>query len=100
METRGIIRYWFLLGVLAVLSIFIIPLVKREASQAQTPASESNSTRAGREQTNTVQQEKIPADHYDPDDTKTYEDVITEDRAVLVRGQQFNIHFYRPRTEG
>lgn len=35
-------------------------------------------------------------DHYDPDDTKTWPDVVTEDRDVPVRGQQFNIHFYRP----
>ena len=37
-----------------------------------------------------------PTDHYDPDDTKTWSDVVTEDRDVAVRGQQFNVHFYRP----
>ncbi len=36
-----------------------------------------------------------PADHYDPDDTKTWPDVVTEDRDVAVRGQQFRVHFYR-----
>jgi fermentation-respiration switch protein FrsA (DUF1100 family) len=35
-------------------------------------------------------------DHYDPDDTKTWADVITEDRPVAVREQQFTVHFYRP----
>ena len=35
-------------------------------------------------------------DHYDPDDAKTWADVATEDRDVVVRGQQFKIHFYRP----
>jgi dienelactone hydrolase len=45
-------------------------------------------------------QEPVPPDHYDPDDAKTWADVITEDRAVPVRGQQFNVHFYRPRTDG
>ena len=45
-------------------------------------------------------QEPVPPDHYDPDDAKTWADVITEDRAVTVRGQQFNVHFYRPRTDG
>ena len=35
-------------------------------------------------------------DHYDPDDTKTWPDVVTEDRDVVVRGQQFRVHFYRP----
>ena len=39
-------------------------------------------------------------DHYDPDDTKTWADVVTEDRDVTVRGQQFNIHFYRPQRDG
>ena len=37
-----------------------------------------------------------PTDHYDPDDTKTWPDVVTEDRDVAVRGQQFRVHFYRP----
>jgi alpha-beta hydrolase superfamily lysophospholipase len=37
-----------------------------------------------------------PTDHYDPDDTKTWPDVVTEDRDVAVRGQQFRLHFYRP----
>src|ERR1043165_6562544 len=36
-----------------------------------------------------------PNDHYDPDDTKTWPDVVTEDRDVAVRGQQFRVHFYR-----
>jgi len=37
-----------------------------------------------------------PTDHYDPDDTKTWSDVVTEDRDVAVRGQQFRVHFYKP----
>src|SRR6476469_9624225 len=36
-----------------------------------------------------------PNDHYDPDDNKTWPDVVTEDRDVVVRGQQFRVHFYR-----
>jgi dienelactone hydrolase len=35
-------------------------------------------------------------DHYDPDDAKTWADVATEDRDVVVRGEQFRVHFYRP----
>jgi dienelactone hydrolase len=42
----------------------------------------------------------IPADHYDPDDLKTYADVVVEDRDVVVRGKQLTVHFYRPRAEG
>ncbi|MEN3327254.1 MAG: uncharacterized protein V7638_2061 [Acidobacteriota bacterium] len=37
-----------------------------------------------------------PTDHYDPDDTKTWSDVVTEDRNIAVRGQQFLVHFYKP----
>ena len=37
-----------------------------------------------------------PTDHYDPDDAKTWADVVTEDRDVTVRGQQFRVHFYQP----
>jgi len=42
----------------------------------------------------------IPADHYDPDDTKTYTDVVAENREVVVRNRQFTVHFYRPRAQG
>ena len=42
----------------------------------------------------------IPADHYDPDDAKTYADVVFENRDVVVRRKQFTVHFYRPRSEG
>jgi dienelactone hydrolase len=45
-------------------------------------------------------QEPVPPDHYDPDDAKTWADVIAEDRDVTVRGQQFNVHFYRPKADG
>ena len=40
-----------------------------------------------------------PQDHYDPDDTKTWPDVVTEDRDVVVRGQEFKVHFYRPKND-
>jgi len=44
-------------------------------------------------------QEAVPPDHYDPDDMKTWPDVVTEDRDVTVRDQQFRVHFYRPRND-
>ena len=44
-------------------------------------------------------QEAVPPDHYDPDDAKTWTDVVTEDRQVTVRGQPFKVHFYRPRED-
>jgi fermentation-respiration switch protein FrsA (DUF1100 family) len=40
-------------------------------------------------------QQPVPPDHYDPDDEKVWADVVTEDRDVTVRGQQFRVHFYR-----
>jgi alpha-beta hydrolase superfamily lysophospholipase len=66
METRRLIHRWILLGI----ALFVV--VIRVAAQ-----------------------EPVPPDHYDPDDTKTWPDVVTEDRDVTVRGQQFRIHFYR-----
>ena len=44
-------------------------------------------------------QEPVPPDHYDPDDTKTWPDVVTEDRNITIRGQQFRVHFYRPQGD-
>jgi dienelactone hydrolase len=38
-------------------------------------------------------------DHYDPDDAKTWADVATEDRNVVVRGEPFTVHFYRPQGD-
>ena len=86
METRGIIRYRSLLGTLSVVVVLICVGTRTHAS-AQTTQQP-------------VSQEQIPADHYDPDDIKTYEDVTREDRPVAVRGREFIVHFYRPRTAG
>ena len=47
-----------------------------------------------------AQQGAVPADHYDPDDAKTFADVSSEDRVVTIRGQQFTLHLYWPRTGG
>lgn len=49
--------------------------------------------------TRVAAQEGVPTDHYDPDDLKTWPDVVTEDRDVTVRGQQFKVHFYRPQSD-
>ena len=75
METRGLIHRCLLLGF-----VFLVVV---------TPA--ARVVRA---------QEPVPPDHYDPDDAKTWADVVTEDREVTVRGQQFNVHFYRPSADG
>jgi len=70
METRCLIHRWILLGVA------LLVVVTRVAAQ-----------------------EPVPTDHYDPDDIKTWPDVVTEDRDVTVRGQQFKVHFYRPQSD-
>jgi alpha-beta hydrolase superfamily lysophospholipase len=70
METRCLIHRWLLLGV----AIVVVAI-------------------------RAVAQEPVPPDHYDPDDTKSWPDVVTEDRDVAVRGQQFRVHFYRPQSE-
>jgi dienelactone hydrolase len=74
METRCLIRRWLLLGFAFL--VVVTPAVRVKA------------------------QEPVPPDHYDPDDAKTWADVVTEDRAIMVRGQQFTVHFYRPQKDG
>ena len=74
MATRCLIHRWLLLGFAFL--VVVTPAVRVKA------------------------QEPVPPDHYDPDDAKTWADVITEDRVVTVRGQQFNVHFYRPLKDG
>jgi dienelactone hydrolase len=72
METRCFIHRWVLFGI--VLLVVVTPAIR---VAAQNPA---------------------PPDHYDPDDMKTWSDVVTEDRDVTIRGQQFKVHFYRPQS--
>jgi dienelactone hydrolase len=89
METRCVFPYW------SLLSALVVVMVLGDVAPAQTPNAPA---RAGAQQTTTPDQERIPADHYDPDDLKTYEDVVNEDRSVSIRGHEFFIHLYRPRT--
>jgi dienelactone hydrolase len=70
METRCLIHHWILLGL-----AFVVVVTGATRAAAQDP------------------------DHYDPDDAKTWADVATEDRDVVVRGQQFRVHFYRPQGD-
>jgi dienelactone hydrolase len=103
METRRIIRYRSLLSALAfIISMLVFP--GGGALQAQTPPAASQGLRAsgggaGATRQGDLQQEAIPADHYDPDDTKIFADVLTEDREVTISGRQLTIHFYRPRGD-
>ena len=95
METRSFVRHWSLLGTFAVVIVFLSTLIAGQL-RAQTPAG-SSSSRTSQQQTKN-DQAQIPPDHYDPDDIKTYEDVLAEDREVAIREQSFKVHFYRPRT--
>ena len=70
METRCLIHRWILLGI-----ALVVVMTSSMRAAAQDP------------------------DHYDPDDAKTWADVATVDRDVVVRGQQFRVHFYRPQGD-
>lgn len=74
METRCLIHRWILLGI-----AFLVVVTASIRGNAQEP---------------------VPPDHYDPDDAKTWADVVTEDRDVSIRQQHFNVHFYRPQKDG
>src|SRR6185295_2723501 len=76
METRGLVNHWVSLC-LALVILFVSGSALRSEAQ-----------------------ETVPQDHYDPDDTKTFADVVTEDRLVTIRGRQFTVHFYRPQQTG
>ncbi|PWT92340.1 MAG: hypothetical protein C5B55_06645 [Blastocatellia bacterium] len=92
METLDLVRHRSLLGSIAIVAVVAFAF-SLGTLLAQTPAAGSAT-----EQTKT-ERGQIPADHYDPDDIKTYEDVVTEDRQVSVRDQTFTVHFYRRRDE-
>ena len=68
-------------------------------ARAQQPATTTSEQKPG-EAIDPQAQGTIPADHYDPDDTKTFADVRSEDTAITIQGQQFIVHMYRPRKEG
>ena len=89
METRNLIRRWALLSAVVVVGLFIAAAGKGTLL-AQTPTKGSAPQQK-------AEQAQVPPDHYDPDDIKTYDDVVTEDRPVTIRGQSFNVHFYKQR---
>jgi|GEM_PF-478992 len=76
----------------------VVSAAQGQAPTSQTPA-ESRAKKSG-ESEDAQSKEAIPADHYDPDDIKTYADVRTEDEVVTIQGRQLNVHFYRPLKDG
>jgi hypothetical protein len=102
METRWLFHCWtlfrarvvFLVATLAILSLASSAKVNAQTVNKDTTPSRPNDA------ANASPDKSIPADHYDPDDMKTYADVDFENRDVVVRSRQFTVHFYRPRAEG
>ena len=76
-----------------------ISAVLATPARAQQPATTNSEQKPG-EAIDPQAQGTIPADHYDPDDTKTFADVRSEDTAITIQGHQFIVHMYRPRKEG
>jgi fermentation-respiration switch protein FrsA (DUF1100 family) len=98
METRCVISRWSLFSVaFVVLAAVAITQVATATPQGQT---NRNIPPAPGNLAEPATQEPVPPDHYDPDDSKTWSDVVSEDRDVVIRGQQLTVHFYRSRKDG
>jgi len=105
METRCIIRYRVVLrSVVFFLVACLLQTTGQVNALAQTPASARTSEPGVPKDKSAApverSQDAVPADHFDPDDQKTYADVVSEERAVTIRGRQFKLHLYRPRASG
>jgi len=98
METRCVIHRWTLFSV-----AFVVVTAATAVTPAITPAPDAQSNASEQKTagaTPPAGQESIPPDHYDPDDKKTWPDVLAEDLPVQIRQQQFTVHFYRSRNDG
>ena len=105
METRCLVCYRTLCRarvVFFVATLAALVLASPAKFNAQTVNKDASSSRPSPSNDAAVASpdKSIPADHYDPDDAKTYADVVFENRDVVVRRKQFTVHFYRPRSEG
>src|SRR5258705_4066303 len=102
METQCLVHCRTLLSarvVFFVATLAIITLARTATLDAQTVNKDANPALPG-DAAVPSPDKSIPADHYDPDDVKTYADVLVENRDVVIRGRQFTVHFYRSRAEG
>jgi fermentation-respiration switch protein FrsA (DUF1100 family) len=102
METRCLVHYWPLFRarvVFFVATLAVLTLASTAKVNAQTVNKDATSSRPN-DAAVASPDKSIPADHYDPDDMKTFADVVFENRDVVVRSRQFTVHFYRPRAEG
>lgn len=96
---RSVLRFFVL-----VLGACLALTNAQGKARAQTAESPNTGHTSGSRDKNAPKveqaQQAVPADHHDPDDQKTYDDVVTEDRAVTIRGRQFVLHLYRPKANG
>ena len=102
METRCLLHCWTLFRarvVFFVATLAMLTLTSTAKVNAQTVNKDAAPSRPN-DAAIASPDKSIPADHYDPDDMKTYADVVVENRDVVVRSRQFSVHFYRPRGEG
>ena len=105
METRCIIRYRDVFRSSVLFLVACLALASGQGNaRAQTPASAKTTEPSGSKDKSAppieTPQEDVPADHFDPDDQKTYDDVVFVDRAVTIRGREFTLHLYRPKANG
>ncbi|HZE71818.1 MAG TPA: alpha/beta hydrolase [Pyrinomonadaceae bacterium] len=94
METRRVVHCR------ALFSARVIFVLATMASLMLVSAARLDAQKPNHDAAVAAPDKSIPAEHYDPDDVKTYADVVVDDRDVAVRGRQFTVHFYRPRAGG
>jgi fermentation-respiration switch protein FrsA (DUF1100 family) len=99
METRCVIHHWTLFSVAFVVVIAVVTVTRVATATLGGQANNSIPTKPGNPPV-PAPQGPVPPDHYDPDDTKTWPDVLAQDRDVAMRRQQFTVHFYRPQGDG
>src|SRR5215510_9574899 len=101
METCSFIRDRSALRFVVVVVVVITAITTVRAMGPMSAIASQQTTAPAQKKNNQADpQEPVPPDHYDPDDIKTYADVLTEDKVVTVRGRPFMVHFYRPTKEG
>ena len=104
METRCIIPCRAMLGSFVLFLVACLALTSGQGSaRAQTHASTQTTEPSGSKDKSTPPvetKESVPSDHFDPDDQRTYADVVSEDRAITIRGHQFTLHLFRQNGNG
>ena len=105
MEKRSVIHCRSMLNTLVLGLVVCLSLITAQGrAVAQTPSpvktTDPGSSHDKSAPPDVTQKEGVPADHFDPDDQKTFDDVLTELRPVTIRGRELMLHLYRPRASG